>query len=281
MDKLFEQFLKEKLYLQNVSPRTIKYFRFCYMSWVRLVGSRPTKQNCNDYVISLRESGISINTINSYIRGLNSFFTWLHENEHISERLRMRPLKAPQRVLKVFSDSQIRLLLSFKPRTFHEHRLHAMVCLALDTGCRVDELITLRKPDVDFQNLLIKVTGKGSKERVVPISLECRKVLFKFLQRHELEFVFPTLHGGKVYYRSALTQFKKLCKRQGIWGVRLSWHTLRHTFATCYLRDGGNIIYLSRILGHTSVNTTQMYVQNNTDDLALVHQKTSLLRRLG
>jgi integrase/recombinase XerD len=71
-----------------------------------------------------------------------------------------------------------------------------------------------------------------------------------------------------------------LCKRQGVSGPRLSWHTVRHTFATCYLRDGGNIIYLSRILGHTSVNTTQMYVQNNVDDLALVHARTSLLNRL-
>jgi integrase/recombinase XerD len=239
----------------------------------------PTKTNCNQYIIALRESGISIYTINSYIRGLNSFFTWLAENDHC-EKVRMKPLKAPQRVLKVFSDSQIRLLLSFRPKTFFEHRLYAMVALALDTGCRVDELLTLTRNKVDLQNLLITVVGKGNKERVIPISIECRKQLFKFLRLHGFDFVFPTLHGGKVYYRSALAQFKALCKKQGITGVRLSWHVLRHTFATAYLRDGGNIVYLSRILGHTSVQTTQMYVQNNTADLALVHAKTSLLSRL-
>jgi site-specific recombinase XerD len=144
----------------------------------------------------------------------------------------------------------------------------------------VDELIGLERGNVDFDNLLVKVVGKGNKERVLPISPECRKIIFRFLQRHTFAYVFPTLHGGKVYYRSALDQFKKLCKKQNMTGVRLSWHTLRHTFATCYLRDGGNIIYLSRILGHTSVQTTQMYVQNNTADLALVHAKTSLLTRL-
>lgn len=283
MDKLFEDFLRHKLYLEGVSPRTIKYYRFCYMSWRRLAGhsSPPTKQVCNGYVIALRESGISINTVNSYLRGLNSFLTWLHENEHIPERLRMKPLKAPQRVLKVFSDSQIRLLLSFKPKTFHEHRLYAMLCLAIDTGCRVDELITLQRNSVDFDNLLITVRGKGNKERTIPISIEIRKILFKFVQRHSFEFCFPTLHGGKVYYRSTLDQFKKLCKKQGVGGPRLSWHTLRHTFATAYLRDGGNIIYLSRILGHSTVSTTQLYVQNNTEDLALMHRKTSLLSRLG
>jgi integrase/recombinase XerD len=155
-----------------------------------------------------------------------------------------------------------------------------MVSLALDTGCRVSELVGLKRTALDFENLIVSVRGKGDKERIVPISIECRKILFKFLQKHDFDFVFPTLHGGKVYYRSALDQFKKLCKKQGVFGVRLSWHTLRHTFATCYLRDGGNIIYLSRILGHTSVQTTQMYVQNNVQDLALVHAKTSLLSRL-
>lgn len=280
MDKLFEDFLKHKLYLENCSPRTVKYYRFCFMSWTRLVGSRPTKANCNQYIIALRESEISIYTLNSYLRGLNSFFTWLHENEHISEKVRMKPLKAPQRVLKVFSDSQIRLLLSFRPRTFHEHRLYAMVATALDCGTRIDELLTLRRENVDLENLLIKVIGKGNRERIIPFSQELRKTLYKFLKTHESSFVYPTLQGGKVYYRSALDQFKKLCKRLGISGVRLSWHTLRHTFATCYLRDGGNIIYLSRILGHSSVQTTQMYVQNNVEDLALIHVKTSLLSRL-
>lgn len=290
---LFEQFLKEKQYLQGCSPRTIKFFRFCYMSWNRVLSessngdtvsglgeSIPTKHNTQAYVISLRESGISIFTINSYIRGLNSFFTWLHENEHIPEKIRMKPLKAPQRVLKVFSDSQVKLLLSFRPRTFFERRVYAMVCLAFDTGCRIDEALSLTRSHVDFDNLLIVVNGKGSKQRVIPISLELRKVLYKFVQSHNHGLVFCTRHGGKVYYRSALDQFKKLCKRLGISGVRLSWHTLRHTFATCYLRDGGNIIYLSRILGHSSVQTTQMYVQNNVEDLALVHAKTSLLTRL-
>lgn len=279
MDQLFAQFCKEKEYLQGCSPRTIKFYRFCYMSWTRLVGTMPTKAKCNQYVIALRESGISIFTINSYIRGLNSFFTWLAENKHC-EAIKMKPLKAPKNVVKTFTNEQIKRLLAFKPRTFHQHRLYAMLCCAVDTGCRVDELITLRRDNIDMDNLLIKVQGKGSKERFIPISLECRKVLYKFLQRHDFDFAFPTQHGGKVYYRSALDQFKKLCKKQGVFGVRLSWHTLRHTFATNYLREGGNLIYLSRVLGHSDVSTTQIYVRSQPEDLAMVHRKTSLLSRL-
>lgn len=278
MDKLFEDFLRHKLYLDGCSPRTIKYFRFCWMSWTRLAaGGLPTTQTCNNYVIALRQSGISISTTNSYLRGLNSFLTWLHTNGHIREPLRMKPLREPQRILKTFSPAQVRQLLSYKPRTFHEHRIYAMVCVALDTGTRVDELISLRWDKVNLSDLFIAVLGKGNKERVIPISLECRKILYKFRLKHNFDLVFPTRHGGPVYYRSALAQFKKMCKKQGVEGLRLSWHTLRHTFASSYIRDGGNVFYLQRILGHTDIATTKIYVNSQLDDLALVHRKTSLL----
>lgn len=279
---LFEQFCKEKEYLQGCSPRTIKYFRFCFMSWKKHTKCEgvPTNQDCKNYVISLREAGVSIITTNSYIRGINSYMTWLHENGHTPDKLRLQPLKAPQTVLKVLSDSQVKSLLSFKPRTFHQHRLYAMLCLALDTGCRVDELITLLRNNVDMDNLLIKVHGKGGKERIVPISLECRKVLYKFLQRHDFDFCFPTRHGGKVYYRSALDQLKKLCKKQGVNGVRTSWHTLRHGFALNHVRQGGDVFSLQRMMGHSSLEITRKYVNMNEQDLKLVHKKTSMLSRL-
>lgn len=279
----FEQFLKHKEYLEGVSPRTIKYFRFCLLSWKKIMGpsdALPTQQNLNSYVIGLRESGISLATINSYIRGLNSFLAWLHTSGHTSEPLKMKPFRQPQKVLETFTTQHIKRLVSFRPKTFHEHRIHAMVLVALDTGCRIDELITLRWKKVNLSDLFITVTGKGNKERVVPISLECRKVLYKFRMKHDFDFVFPTRHGGKVYYRSALAQFKKMCKKVGVTGVRCSFHTLRHTFATSYIQNGGNVFYLQRLLGHTDIATTRIYVNAGLEDLQLVHAKTSILENI-
>jgi integrase/recombinase XerD len=155
-----------------------------------------------------------------------------------------------------------------------------MLCLAIDTGCRIDELLTVKRANVDMENLLITVKGKGSKERTIPISLECRKVIYKFLQRHEFDFVFPTRHGGKVYYRSALDQLKKLCREQGVNGVRTSWHTLRHGFALNHVRQGGDVFSLQRMMGHSSLEITRRYVNMNEEDLKLVHRKTSMLSRL-
>lgn len=274
---MFEKFLEEKLYLEGCSPRTIKYYRYCYASWERLAGGLPTNEKCNQYVIALRKSGISVFTINSYIRGLRSYFSWL--DKHGKGKATINLLKEPKRVVKTIQISEIKRLLGFRPRTFHEHRTKTLICLLVDTGIRIDEALTLKREKVDFDNLLITVVGKGDKERTLPISLECRKELFKFLSRHEFSFVFPTRHGGKVYYRSALDQLKRIADKVGVKGV--SFHKFRHTFASSYIRDGGNVFYLQRLLGHSDIQTTKVYVNVQTEDLSLAHRKFSLLSRLS
>jgi integrase/recombinase XerD len=75
MEQLYQQFLREKQYLSNVSPRTIKYLRWVFNRWDDLIDAFPDKQNVKEWVIKLTESGISPSTINSYIRGFNSFLT--------------------------------------------------------------------------------------------------------------------------------------------------------------------------------------------------------------
>jgi hypothetical protein len=82
VDNLFVQFTREKQFLNNVSPRTIKFYKDCLAAWKRTVGdSVPDKQNIKEFVIKLQEEGIKVVTVNIYIRGINSFLTWLLVNE--------------------------------------------------------------------------------------------------------------------------------------------------------------------------------------------------------
>jgi hypothetical protein len=98
MEHLFAQFIREKQFLDNGSPRTIKAFRDCYPAWKRTVGEElPTKENVKEFVIGLRQSPIAVTTVNYYVRRMNSFLTWLCENEHIPEKLRIKKLKEPQK----------------------------------------------------------------------------------------------------------------------------------------------------------------------------------------
>lgn len=127
--------------------------------------------------------------------------------------------------------------------------------------------------------MLITVKGKGEKYRVVPMSLELRKVLFRWLAKHDYPLLFPTRDGVKQRQRNVLRDMKRLGKRLGVTGVRFSFHTLRHTFALNYIRNGGDLFRLQRILGHSTLEMTRRYVNLQTADLQAVHDKLSLLSK--
>jgi integrase/recombinase XerD len=144
---------------------------------------------------------------------------------------------------------------------------------------RINEALTLERSAVDLDALLIRVLGKGEKQRLVPISLEGRKILYRWLTRHEHRLVFPTYRGTSCKHRNLLTAFKRVCKALGIEGPRTSFHTLRHSFAVNYIRKGGDVFRLQRILGHSTLEMTRRYVNLQTADLQAVHDKLSLLAR--
>ena len=135
-------------------------------------------------------------------------------------------------------------------------------------------MLTARTTDFDFDNLLLTVTGKGRKERRVPFGIELRKVLFRFGQVKERagvrsELMFPAREGGRWEQRKALRSYYCMLKRLGL--PRSGFHRLRHPFATQYLRNGGDVVRLSIILGHTEVSTTMKYLHLLTEDLQRPH----------
>lgn len=178
LKNLFEQFLKEKQFLCNLSPKTIDSYRQAFNAYQRVLSraevdtSRadeiPTKDTLKDFVIGMREAGLSPGACNVYIRSINSFLGWLHENGHI-EPLRLKQLPQPKTVIKVFSEKHVQALIKFRPKTQYEWRLYALVCLLIDTGARIDEVLTAQVSNTDLDNLVVKVRGKGNKERLLQI----------------------------------------------------------------------------------------------------------------
>jgi integrase/recombinase XerD len=165
-------------------------------------------------------------------------------------------LKEEQKGIQTFTPEQINRVLSWKPRTFAEHRLSALMSLMLDSGVRISEALSLQRDHLDFDNLLLRVRGKGGRERVLPVSVGLRKVLFKFLHKHQHVFVFPTRDGSRCHPRNILHELNWLEQQLNITGVPFSAHSFRHTFAVSYLKSGGNAFYLQRILGHSTLEMT-------------------------
>jgi integrase/recombinase XerD len=126
--------------------------------------------------------------------------------------------------------------------------------------------------------LVLRVYGKGSKERLVPMSLELRKMLFRWNQKPTSDLVFETRTGTKMTVRNFQREFKELGKRLKLTEVRMSPHTCRHTLACEYLRRGGDLEFLRRILGHSSILTTQKYLRSlGVVDLQAAHEGPSPL----
>jgi integrase/recombinase XerD len=277
MDELFLQFLKEKRYLSNLAEGTLNYYREVYQ-FFKAVGFDGSKESLLNAVIAFRERGTSTGAINTYIRGINVFLNWLHK-EHGHPDLALKRLKVEQRIFRSLTDEQLRAVISYKPKSVSQKRVHNLSLLLIDTGLRVSEALGLERNHINFDDLLLTVRGKGNKYRMVPFSYEVRKVLYKFLKTHKFELVFSTGQGSKVNYDNVLRDFYVMERKLGI-KTDGAFHSLRRTFATNYIRQGGNPLVLQRLLGHSTLTMTAQYVKLVTDDLQVEQHRTSLLNRL-
>jgi integrase/recombinase XerD len=267
----FQQFINERQYLHNVTPATVEWYTHAF-KWLRT--ESPSQDELKDTVMRMREKGLKATGCNSAIRAINAYLKWAASDQRIAQ------LKEPQLVLPTFSVAQVTRLIGSKPGNFYQRRLHLIVLMLLDTGCRITEALTLRVSDVDFDNLLLLLDGKGRKQRKVPFSFELRKALF----RHTREFcpqqhmlVLGTRDGCKLGRRVVLRDVKLLCKRLGFDPPARTLHAFRHTFAVNYLRRGGSVFHLQKVLGHSSLEMTRRYANLMTEDLQAVHQQCSLL----
>jgi integrase/recombinase XerD len=274
-----DQFIKERMYLKGVSPKTIEWYRQSFKSFQDALES---KADIIDRIAVLRNRGVKAVSINTWLRCVNAYYMWLHK-EHGKELVKIPKLKEEQKVLATLTGADILKILNCKIGTgirVNERRAHLVALTILDCGLRASEVLGLSKEDCDFDNLIFKVLGKGSKHRLVPFSFELRKTLWRYAQNSAGRVLFGTNNNTKVSVRNLERDFHQLGKKLGITGIRFSPHTLRHSFAVGYLRKGGNLFYLSKILGHTSVKTTERYLQSlGIEDLQAVHNGLSLLAR--
>ena len=282
LQEQFDQYIKEKHFLSNLAFHTIRSYKLAFQ-WFQKLDGEINKTALQNFVIGMRESGMNIGGCNVKIRSINSFLSWLYENGHNPENLRIKKLRGELFVIKTFTDAHIKAFINFKPKDKYQWRIYTTIALLIDTGCRIDEILSLTTKKVDMEQLLITIRGKGNKERFVPISLEMRKILFLYMNRQRFkvgDLMFPTKSGTKMIYQNFLRDFKLHCTDLGITDARTSPHGLRHYFAQNYLRMGGDLYRLSRILGHTNIATTQIYLRSmGIESIREAHQQFSPLSR--
>lgn len=274
----FKSFLREKQYLENVSTNTLRWYRHA-LNW--LPSEQPEESELKEMVIRMREAGLKETGCNAAIRAINSYLHW---NSKAPRKCgagcthpRIASLKEPEMVLPTFTSQQIKLLIGFRPKTAFECRLHLLVLLLMDSGCRISEALGIRASDIDLDNLLITLNGKGRKQRKIPISFELRKALFKYLDGCEGVPLFLTASGKPWGRVGALRSVKLHCQKLGFEPPPRTLHAMRHTWALNAVRRGYSLCHVQKQLGHSSLEMSRRYVNLSIEDLQAVHQKCSLL----
>jgi integrase/recombinase XerD len=279
METLFEQFIREWKYFRNLAETTLYFYRETFKQFKTLEAFEDlSKQSLQEAIIKFRERGTSIRAINTYIRGINVFLNWLHQ-EHNYDNFTLKLLKCDKRNFRTLTESELKTIVRFEPNTFTEKRLKTILLVMIDTGIRINEAINIERSKIDFENLLLSVIGKRNKERIIPFSYELRKVIFKYSATHSFELLFCTKNGCKVSYNNILRDFYILVKKLGIQPDG-AFHAFRRTFVTNYVRNGGNALLLQRMLGHTTLQQTNVYIKLVSEDLQKEQHRTSLLNRL-
>jgi integrase/recombinase XerD len=181
MKPRFEQFIRERQFFANVSPATIYKYQHC-LSWLH--SESPTQADLKDLVLRMRAKGLKETGVNTVLRCVNAYLHWNSGTERKCgpgcNHPRIAQLKEPRLILPTFTEQQVKRLIMWKPKGKYQRRLHVLILFLLDTGCRISEALALHVAEIDFDNLLVTLDGKGRKQRVVPISFELRKVLFRF-----------------------------------------------------------------------------------------------------
>ena len=212
----------------------------------------------------IRKSSASV-TVQTYIRALRAFLSWCYLEGYIPENIpkKFRLPKAQKKKIDILTDSEVeQLFRCLSGRDFISIRNYCIVALMIDSGLRLNEVVTIRRDKIHIAEGYAIVNGKGNKERFVPLGLNSKRALLRYcaiVPNKEKEtplFVKDTLIPIK---ESTVKQlFRKLKSRSGI--PRLHPHLLRHTFATRYIERGGDIYSLQSILGHTSLEMVKKYV---------------------
>mgnify|MGYP000887176957 CR=1 FL=1 len=242
----------------------------------------------NRFIMTMVEKkGYKLNTINNRIKAIKRFFLFLHEEGWIPDNpaAHLKTRKGHQPTIQSFTEEQVIALLKQPDQnTFTGFRDYTMLSLILDTGLRVGEMTKLKMSQVDLkESQILGVIGKSKKPRDIPFCDEVRKILIRYIKARgdvKSQHFFVTLDGRPLGVRSFQEALRQYGKDAGITNVRVSPHTLRHTFAKMYIMNDGDPYSLQDILGHTSQDMVKKYVNLWRPEMRAKHTKSSPMRHL-
>ena len=261
---------------RQLSSNTIDAYKrdlYSFFNYVNKKYNNITKEDIINYIKYLN-SELNPKSVNRHIVTLKNYFNFLEKNSmiNINPCEDITGLKTKKTIPRVLSEEDIDKLLDIDPKNAFESRNKAMLELMYSSGLRVSELLNLNVNDIDFDLNIVRIFGKGSKERIMPINEIATSFLYDYINIYRKtllknkvnDILFLNSRGEKLSRQGFFKILKEIAREKGI-KKELSPHTLRHSFATHLLNHGADLRSIQTMLGHEKIETTQIYthVSNN------------------
>ncbi|MDQ2982360.1 MAG: tyrosine recombinase [Actinomycetota bacterium] len=254
------------------APRTVEAYRRDLLALSTWLGRKPASATTEDlerYLAELRAAGLASSTLARRIAAARGFYSHLvligarEDNPAAAVDLPRRLRRLPRTLSAAEAQRLIEAAAGTQPRALRDH---ALVELLYGAGLRVSEAVGLAKTDVDLDQRLVQATGKGDKERVVPLGRPAADAIRRYLargrphldRRHRPD-LFLNAQGGALTRAGAFLILKRLAEKAGLEPERVHPHLLRHSFATHLLEGGADLRSVQEMLGHADLATTELY----------------------
>lgn len=291
MREHIEKFLKHLEVERGASEHTLRAYRKdleMFMQSLPEGDVLPEASDVRSFLASEVSSGHAKSTASRRLAAVRSFFKYLHREGVVKKnpaKLVTSP-KLPRTLPRFLSiDEAFELMDKPEPIGFEAARDKAILELAYSSGLRVSELVGLDVGDLDAKQAMVRVRGKGKKERMVPVGSKALEAVKSYMVERMLKGVsekalFLSIRGGRLSDRSVRRMVRKYSNMMAMSG-KVTPHTLRHTFATHLLHGGADLRAIQEMLGHASLSTTQKYTHLDIAKLMEVYDKAHPLARDG
>lgn len=275
-------------YLQDIkkfSAHTIKAYRQDITQFLNYMDKHNLaiqKEGIRDFISEIFIKTRNKTTVSRKIYAIKSFFTFLLKNGIIDKN----PVdaisipKIDKKIPEILTIEEMTAFLDQLPeKNFIQLRNKAIFELLYATGLRISELTHLKPTDIDFENRLLRVMGKGKKERIVPFNNTARDILSSYYRemkktnKTSCDYIFVNMRGNRITERSIERILQDSYQQVMQSEKRVYPHLFRHSFATHLLQRGANLRIIQELLGHSNLSTTERYTSLNFSDLLRVYKK--------
>lgn len=272
---------------RNLREHTIKHYQQSYQKLFTFFDEDMslndfTKESYNEYVIFLKDTLTNDISINAYLRDLITTIHFLQREGYV-DQFKMQSIKTDKHTIETYTDRELSLLLkkpNIKKCSFVEYQCWVICNFLLSTGVRQRSLMNIKVKDIDFDNNLVSLSHtKNRKTLLIPLNSSMILILHEFLKyrkpKNNEDYLFCNTFGQQLTKSTSYHMLYFYNKGRGV--EKTGLHRWRHTFAKQWILSGGNVVTLSRLLGHSSLDITQNYLNMLISDLAKEVDEIDLL----